>query len=253
MKIAVLLKQVPDTSIAIKIKSKLEIDQEGMTYAVNPYDEYALEEAVKLKEKTGGEVTTISIGPQRTETALRTALAIGSDKAVLIESDDNIFSYKKILDAFYNFIKDKNFDIIFTGIKAVDNDAGFVGQALATKLNIPCVYGIKSFEYIQENHSVKAGRDIPRGLQIIEVKLPAVFCAMKGLNTPRLPKLPNIMKAKRMPIEKINIQDLTNNQTKIHLEKYEIPQVIRKKNVVDFLEENITQIVKNLKETEQII
>ncbi|WCK53715.1 electron transfer flavoprotein subunit beta/FixA family protein [Aneurinibacillus sp. Ricciae_BoGa-3] len=205
MNIIVCVKQTFDTEEKIVVQNGT-ISEDGVEFIVNPYDEYAVEEAIKLRDEHGGEVTVVSIGPDRSESALRTALAMGADKAVIVNSEDiecDEYSTAKILAA---VIKDREFDLIIGGNMAVDNGSGQVGPRLAEELNIPQVITITKLDIDGGKATVE--RDVEGDVEVIEVSLPVLVTAQQGLNEPRYPSLPGIMKAKKKPMERLEIDDL---------------------------------------------
>lgn len=205
MNILVVLKQTFDTEEKIVIADG-KISEDGVEFIINPYDEYAVEEAIKLKEEHGGEVTVISVGPDRAENALRTALAMGADKAVLVD-DETLFGDEyttaKVLAAVANKV---GFDIIIGGQMAVDSGAGQGGPRLAEELGINHVSTAVKLEV--NGSSVRVERDIEGDLEVVETSLPVLITAQQGLNEPRYPSLPGIMKAKKKPLERLSADDL---------------------------------------------
>lgn len=205
MNIVVVLKQTFDTEEKIVIQNG-QISEDGVEFIINPYDEYAVEEAIKLKEEHGGEVTVISIGPDRAESALRTALAMGADKAVLVD-DESLFGDEyttaKVLAA---AAKKVGFDIIIGGQMAVDSGAGQGGPRLAEELGINHVSTAVKLEVNGTN--VRVERDIEGDLEVVETSLPILITAQQGLNEPRYPSLPGIMKAKKKPLDRLGADDL---------------------------------------------
>ncbi|MCL1894061.1 MAG: electron transfer flavoprotein subunit beta/FixA family protein [Holophagaceae bacterium] len=209
MKILVALKQVPDTESKIKIAdSACTIDQGDLKWITSPNDEYALEEAIRMKEAQGAEVIAVSIGGDKAKDVLRNALALGADGAVLLkaEATDDPLSTARALA---NFAKGKDFNIIFTGHKCYGNDNGSVGQMTAELLGLPHVHVVTKLN-ITENKFI-AEREGDAGVEIIEGNLPAVITAQRGLNEPRYANLKGIMAAKKKPIEEIDcvLEDAT--------------------------------------------
>lgn len=205
MNIYVLLKRTFDTEEKISVQDG-KINDDGVEFIINPYDEYAVEEAIKLRDEHGGEVTVITVGPERAESALRTALAMGADKAVIVDSEDieaDEYSVAKILAA---VIKDREYDIILGGNMAVDNGSGQVGPRLAEELNIAQVTTITKLDVDGGKATIE--RDVEGDVEVIEVSLPVLVTAQQGLNEPRYPSLPGIMKAKKKPMERLTIDDL---------------------------------------------
>jgi electron transfer flavoprotein beta subunit len=202
MNIIVLLKRVPDTETKIQVKpGETAISTDGVTYVINPYDEYAIEEALKIKEAKGeGEVTLLALGPDKTAEALRTGLAMGADKAVHL--NDAAFmdgDAHSIGVALAKAIKKLDCDIVLCGKQAIDNDNHQVGVVVAELLGVPHVSVITKLE-IEDGKAV-AHREIEGGSEVVEVPLPAVFTCQKGLNEPRYASLKGIMKAKKKPLE----------------------------------------------------
>ena len=209
MNIIVLLKQTFDTEEKIVIQDG-QIVEDGPEYVINPYDEYAVEEAVKLKETQGAQVTVVTLGPPRVESALRTALAMGADKAILIEDDESLnldeHSISKVLSA---AIKDRDYDLILTGSMSVDNGASQVAVRVAEELNLAHV--ATAVELTIDSDKVTVVKDVEGNSEVIEASLPLLVTAQQGLNEPRYPSLPGIMKAKKKPIERLSLDDLELN------------------------------------------
>ncbi|ERI08178.1 electron transfer flavoprotein subunit beta/FixA family protein [Aneurinibacillus aneurinilyticus] len=205
MNILVCLKQTFDTEEKIVLENGT-ISEDGVEFIMNPYDEYAVEEAITLRDEHGGEVTVITVGPERAESALRTALAMGADKAVIVDDEEihtDEYSVAKILAA---VIKDREYDIILGGNMAVDNGSGQVGPRLAEELNIAQVTTITKLSVDGGKATIE--RDVEGDTETIEVSLPVLVTAQQGLNEPRYPSLPGIMKAKKKPMERLTIDDL---------------------------------------------
>jgi electron transfer flavoprotein beta subunit len=208
MNILAVLKQTFDTEEKITIKDG-QISEDGVEFIINPYDEFAVEEAIKLKEEFGGEVTVITVGPSRAENALRTALAMGADKAVIVDDEDlfgDEYTISKVLAA---VIKERNFDIILTGNTSIDNGAGQTGPRLAEELGIAHVSTITKLTV--EGSTATVVRDVEGDSEVLEVSLPLLVTAQQGLNEPRYPSLPGIMKAKKKPLERLSADDLNLN------------------------------------------
>ncbi|MEN6565356.1 MAG: electron transfer flavoprotein subunit beta/FixA family protein [Veillonellales bacterium] len=214
MHIIVYIKQTFDTEAQIAVDSNGKIDSNGVHFVVNPYDEYAIEEGVRLKEKFGGDVTVITMGGSRAQDALRTALAMGADKAVLIddsalEKTDEWVTANVLTQA----VASLPYDVIFTGRMAIDDGSGQVGVRVAENLHIPSVTNAVKIE-INEKSAVVT-QEIDGGTASLEVSLPAVFTAQKGLNDPRYPSVAGMMKAKRKELKKISLTDLGLEKEKL--------------------------------------
>ena len=210
MNIIVCLKQVPDTETQIKVGSDgKSIATDDIKWVMNPYDEYGVEEALRIKEKFGGEVTVVGLGPKRVTESIRTALAMGADKGILIsdealEGSDSLAVAKALAAA----IKELDYDLIFSGQRGVDDDMGVVGANIAELLDIPQLSVIDKVEVAEDGKSVKVNRPIEGSILVIESPLPALITAQKGLNEPRYASLPGIMKAKKKPFDEKTLSDL---------------------------------------------
>ncbi|GAA4714862.1 electron transfer flavoprotein subunit beta/FixA family protein [Brevibacillus fulvus] len=212
MDILVLMKQTFDTEEKIVLQSGA-VSEEGVQFIINPYDEYAIEEAVKLKEEFGGQVTLLTVGPKRTEEAIRTALAMGADQAVRIDPGDeplDEFGLSKILAA---AIRGRKYDLILGGNMAIDTGSGQVALRVAEELEIPHVSAITKLT-LQEKTAI-VERDVEGDVEVVEVGLPFLATAQQGLNEPRYPSLPGIMKAKKKPLEQLTIADLALSEDEL--------------------------------------
>jgi electron transfer flavoprotein beta subunit len=199
----VCLKQTFDTEEKIKLENGKVVEDDA-NWIINPYDEYAVEEALQLREQFGGEVTVITIGPERVETAVRHALAMGADQAVIIsgvEGDETV-----IAGALTGYLKDKQIDLILSGNQSIDNGAGQVGVRLAEALKIPHVTSVVQLTI--EQNQVHLERDVEGDIYKIDAKLPLLITCQQGLNNPRYPSLPGIMKAKKKPIDTIHADQI---------------------------------------------
>ncbi len=207
MNIYVLLKRTFDTEEKISISGG-QINEDGAEFIINPYDEYAVEEAIQVRDEHGGEVTVISVGTEEAEKQLRTALAMGADKAVLINTEDDVeagdqFTTAKILS---EYLKDKEADLILAGNVAIDGGSGQVGPRVAELLDIPYITTITKLDISGTTATIV--RDVEGDSEVIETSLPLLATAQQGLNEPRYPSLPGIMKAKKKPLEELELDDL---------------------------------------------
>lgn len=199
MKIAVCVSHVPDTATKINIGSDGKtIDPNGVTYIVNPYDEFAIEEALKTKEKLGGEVVVISVGNDANKETLRKALAMGADSAVLLKDENQRDSFG-IAKALTEEIKSQNAELVFFGKQSVDYDNSITGQLTAELINYNSVSVVVNLNI--DGNKITAEREIEGGKEVVETSLPAVITAQKGLNEPRYASLKGIMAAKKKTIE----------------------------------------------------
>lgn len=201
MHIVACVKQVPDTETLIRVKPDGSgIEESGIKWVMNPYDEFGVEEALRLREKHGGDVTVVSVGPARVVDTIRTALAMGAERGIHIDNPSS-----EMADAYTTatalaaVIKDIPHDIIFCGQRAIDDDSGQVGSILAELLNIPQLTIVTKVDV--EDKTVRVVKPIEGAQLLIESTLPCVITTQKGLNEPRYASLPGIMKAKKKPID----------------------------------------------------
>lgn len=215
MKIAVCVKQVPDSETRINLAAPSPtLDESGFTRVLNPYDAFAVEEAVKIKEARSAahlgddEVVAITVGTDTVKEMLKKdCLAVGCDKAIIITdpalegADDNA-----IATVMAAAVKNGEYDLVLTGLKTIDDDSGQLGVLMAEKLDIAHVSTITKLDLGDGN--LTAEREIEGGKEVVEATLPAVLTCQKGLNVPRLPSLPNIMKAGMKPMNTVSCADL---------------------------------------------
>jgi electron transfer flavoprotein beta subunit len=199
MKIAVCINHVPDTETRIKVgPDNLSIDRTGVNFMMSPYDEIAVEEGLRMRDKFKGDVTVISLGGDKHKETLRKALAMGVDKAVLLKDEAERDSYG-VAKGLTEELKAMAPDAILFGKQSIDYDDAQVGTLVAAMLDLPSVAVVVKID-IQDG-KVVCQREIEGGHETVETKLPAVFMAQKGLNEPRYPSLKGIMAAKNKPIE----------------------------------------------------
>lgn len=205
----VCLKEVPDTETRIEIRDG-QIVEEGIQYVVNPYDEYALEEALKWQEQLGGKVTLLTVGPERARESILKGLAMGADEVYHLSDpaflDGDAYATAQALAAAIQKLGE--YDIIFCGKQAVDDDSAAVGIMLAQMLDLPHVSVVTSLEIDAEAKSAKAEREIEGGKEVVELSLPAVITAQKGLNEPRYPSFRGIRQARRKPFNQWTLADV---------------------------------------------
>ena len=199
MKLVACINHVPDTTAKINIGvDGKSIDKTGVGFIINPYDEIAVEECLRLKEKNGGEVIAVSLGGDVHKETLRKALAMGVDKAVLLK-DETLRDSFSVARALADYIKEVSPDAVFFGKQSIDGDDAAVGSMVAEMLELPSVSVVVKLEIT--DGKVIAEREIEGGHEKVETRLPAVFTAQKGLNEPRYPSLKGIMAAKSKSIE----------------------------------------------------
>jgi electron transfer flavoprotein beta subunit len=198
MNIVVCINHVPDTETRVKVgPDGISIDRTGVNYMLNPYDEFAVEEALRLKEKFGGELTVMSLGGDAHKETLRKALAMGVEKAVLLK-DESIRDSFAVAKALADELQQMSPDVILFGKQSIDYDDAQVGTIVAELLGLPSVAVVVKLEI--KDGQATCEREIEGGHEVVETKLPAVFLAQKGLNDPRYPSLKGIMAAKTKPI-----------------------------------------------------
>lgn len=211
MKLLVCIKQVPDLESRFKANAEgVWYNETDLAFRMNEYDEYAVEQAVQLREKLGDgcELTVLSIGPDRVVEAIKKSLAMGCDNAVHIQ--DSAASSKdpwQIASIIATYAKDKGFDVIFTGMQSQDRGSAQVGVTVAEQLGLACTTTIIGFDY--DNGTITAKRELEGGIKAaVKLKTPALVTCQLGLNVPRYPTLPNIMKAKKKEVTAIAVGDL---------------------------------------------
>ena len=206
MNVIVCIKRVPDTEARIRIDgSGSSIESSGIKYDMSPYDAFAVEAAIRLKESLQGEgdVSVMTLGDSSSGETLRKALAMGADRAVLLNGEvslDGLATAKALVAE----LEGSEADLFLFGIKAADDDQQQVGQMVAVLSGRPCVSGVSSFEI--DGQTARCKREVEGGSEIVEVDLPAVLCITKGSNEPRLPALKGIMAAKKKPLEERHAQ-----------------------------------------------
>lgn len=210
MKILICIKQVPDMESRFKLNAAgTWYSDQDLAWRMNEYDEYAVEQAIQLREQNGeAEVVVLSVGSDRVKETMKKALAMGADRGVHIQDDA---SYEKdpfqIASAIAAYAGEQNFDVIFTGMQSQDRGSAQVGVLLAGLLGMPAVTTIVGFDYDGSKATVR--RELEGGLKsVIKLAFPALFTCQLGLNTPRYPTLPNIMKAKRKELVSLPVADL---------------------------------------------
>lgn len=226
MNIYVCIKQVPDTETKIKLTGDSQsIDTAGVKWIISPYDEFAIEEALRLREKNAGsQVTVLSAGPVRVVEAIRTALAMGADNGIHIEISENADSNLTAKALAGALKKETKVDIVFSGKEAIDDGAAQVSQLIGHYFDIPFVTVALQVEY--GGTSIKCKREIEGGaFEMLETSLPALVAAQKGMNEPRYASLPNIMKAKKKEIKALKMADVgaSDADLKIRHKNFQLP------------------------------
>ncbi len=249
MKILVPIKRVVDYNVKVRpLSDNSNVDLNNVKMAVNPFCEIALEEAVRLKESgKATEVIAVSVGKSDSQEQLRTALALGADRAVLVETDSLLepLGISKVLQ---KVIEDEKPEIVILGKQAIDGDNNQTGQMLGALLDYP--QATNASEIILEDSSVKVTREIDGGLQTLELTIPAIITTDLRLNEPRYASLPNIMKAKKKELNVISVNDLgIDINPRTELLSVELPP----SREAGIIVENIDELVDKLKNEAKVI
>ncbi len=246
MKILVCIAKVPDTTAKISFTDNdTAFDASGVQFIMNPYDEwYALVRALELTEGGKGETTVINVGPASNDAIIRKALAIGADKAVRINTDPQ--SAREAASAIADYAKDKGFDLILTGKETIDYNGSELGAMLAELLDQPFISYASHLDATEATATVK--RDIEGGVEQLEVDLPAVISAAKGLAEQRIPNMRGIMMAKRKPLE---VVEAANTSAKVKAVKYSLPADKGSVKLIDA--DDMDELVRLLHEEAKVI
>jgi len=207
VEIIVLVKQVPDVALNIKVKDG-NVVEEGLSYVISSWDETALEAALQITEEIGGEVTLLTVGPEKASESLRKGLAMGAHKAIHVKYDEakntDSFAYAKILQ---KVISERKFDLILSGRQSQDTDAGLTAPMLAEFLDLPQVTNIIRFSDISDQ-KITLYRKGDHATEVVEMILPGLVTVNDSLNEPRLASMRGIMMAKKKPLEELNLNDI---------------------------------------------
>jgi electron transfer flavoprotein beta subunit len=225
MKLLVCIKQVPDMESKFRIGADgLWYERSDLAWRMNEYDEYGVEQAVQLKEQTGADLTVLCIGPDQVKETMKKALAMGCDRGVhIVDNNSQLKDPFEIASMIAEYAGDKAFDLIFTGMQSQDRGSAQVGVMVAELLSLPAVTTIVDFAFAGDKITVK--RELEGGVRArVETSLPALVTCQLGLNTPRYPTLPNIMKAKKKELLTIVAGDLRQAGALQETVKIEFPQ-----------------------------
>ncbi len=258
MKIVVCLKQVPDTETKLKLHPDgTGIEDAGVKWIVNPYDEFAIEESLRMREKlSGSTVYAMTLGPKsRCVEALRTALAMGVDEGVVLDCTDPLDSFATAKALASGVQKLGDVQYVLTGRLAIDDNSSSVAQMMAQHLKWPHATVISKIEY--GDNVLTLEREIEGGSkEVFTVKGPAVIAANKGLNTPRYASLPGIMKAKKKPIQEWSMADVgySPDDIKIRLKNFRLPpEKPPVKMLSGDVETQVRELIRNLRETSKVL
>lgn len=249
MNIAVCIKRVPDTETRVRVADGgTTIATDGVKYVVSPYDEFAVEAALRLREAAGkGEVTVFSLGDASSQETLRSALAMGADKAVLLNGAvamDGLATAKSLADA----LRDIDARLILFGVKAADGDQQQVGPMVATLLDLPCATNVGNFEV--KGDTVECQRGIDGGVEVVELPLPAVITVTKGAFEPRYASLKGIMAAKRKPLEEV---EPTPQESRLTVDQLSLPPERTAGRIVGEGADAVPELVRILREEAGVV
>ncbi|MGB2328755.1 MAG: electron transfer flavoprotein subunit beta/FixA family protein [Gammaproteobacteria bacterium] len=249
MKILVPIKRVVDYNVKVRpLADNSDVDLNNVKMSVNPFCEIALEEAVRIKESgKATEVIAITVGKTESQEQLRTALALGADRAILVESDD-LLEPLALAKTLAKVVDEENPDLIILGKQAIDGDNNQTGQMLASLLDLP--QATNASELIIEDGSVSVTREIDGGLQTLKLSVPAIVTTDLRLNEPRYASLPNIMKAKKKELKVVSLNDLgVDSSPRTEILKVELPEA----RAAGVMVETVDELVDKLKNEAKVI
>jgi electron transfer flavoprotein beta subunit len=246
MKILVCVSKTPETTAKIAFKDdNTAFDTQGVQFIMNPYDEwYALVRALELKEAQGGSVTIINVGPASNDTVIRKGLAIGADDAVRINLDPK--SAMNVAQQIANYAKEESYDIVFLGKETIDYNGSEVGAMVAEFLDAPFISYASKMD--MEGNTATIARDIEGGTEVVEVDIPFVVSAAKGLAEQRIPNMRGIMMAKRKPLKVVDPIDVSDLSTAV---QYELPPAKSAVKLID--PSDMDELVRLLHEEAKVI
>lgn len=245
----VCIKRVPDTEARIRIADDgRSIDPSGVKFIMSPYDEFAVEAALRVREAAGtGEVTVVSVGDASAAETLRAALAMGADRAVLLKAEvpaDGLVTAKILARE----LEGRDAPLVLFGVKAVDDDQQQVGAMVATLLGRPCATGVGEFEL--GDGSVTCHREVEGGIEVVELRLPAVITITKGKYEPRYASLKGIMAAKKKPLEE---REVELPEARLRVERLEYPPERPAGRIVGEGPEAVPELVRLLREEAKVL
>ncbi len=249
MNIIVCVKQVPDTEARVQIAGNgTSIDTSDINFILNPFDEFAVEEALRTREKLGGQVTVISLGDESAAGVIRTALAMGADQGLLLKTDRWCDDPLQVARALAAEIAAGEFDVVFFGKQAVGNDHGQVGILVAELIGVPGVSMVSELEITRDG--VRGKREIEGGAEVFECGLPAVITTQKGLNEPRYASLKGRMAAKKKTIEE---KEITPAEPVLAVEALNYPPQRERGRILGEGTEAVPELVRCLREEAKVI
>jgi electron transfer flavoprotein beta subunit len=249
MNVLVCVSRVPDTATRIAVASSGKaIDTNAVKYILNPYDEFAIEEGLRLVEKNGGEVTVITVGTEANIEVLRNALAMGAEKAILVKTANDEFDSYFVANSIANVVKELNPEIVLLGRQSIDYDSYQITSLVGELADLPSISVVSKLDI--NGNNVTAERDIEGGKEVLETTLPCVISVQKGINEPRFPKLPQIMKAKQKPID---TRDGGSTSNLVEIVGMDIPSKARVGKILGDSDVDIQELVRLLREEAKVI
>ena len=250
LKIAICMRQVPDTATRVKISSTgKSLDTSNIQYVINPYEEYALEEAIRIKEKLlDTQITILTLGPPRVLNSITKALAVGADDAIHLQGEDEDMDSHSIAMVLAEELKQHNFNLILFGKKSVEDDNHQIGPMVAEILGIPCISSCTNYEL--EDNSIVAQREIEGAIEVFETTLPSVITQEKGPHELRYPSLKDLMSAKTKPISSKIIEAQEN---RVNIMGFEYPSPRPTGKIVGLGEDAVPELVRLLREDANVI
>jgi electron transfer flavoprotein beta subunit len=250
LEIFVLMKRVPDTESQIEItEDKNSIELGDLNYIINPYDEYAIEAALQIKENSEATVTLLTVGEDGSQATIRKGLAMGADKAVFLHVEKDLLDPRQTAHVLHAYLADKQVDLILGGKQGVDYDNGSTAVMLATMLGLPSISSICSLE--SSGSSLKLGRETENGLEIYEIEMPCLLTADKGLNEPRYASLKGIMMAKRKPLE--TVECAVDKSAKFAVEEISYPESRPAGRIIGEGAAAVPELLKLLKDEAKVL
>lgn len=249
MKIIVCVSLVPDSTTKVKVsETKKSIDENGVSFILNPYDEFAVEEALRLKEKNGGEVIAVSFGTDKAKEAIKKSFQMGAEKGVLIKTASNEFDSYTVAKNLAEYLKSQSADIILFGKQSIDFDGLLIPSMVAEFLNLPSISIVVKLDI--DGNKVVAEREVEGGKEVIESSMPVIIGAQKGINEPRYPNLKSIMAAKSKPIEEIPASYEGN---KVEILEMKLPPSKASGKIFTNGKDDVPELVRLLREEAKVI
>lgn len=249
MKVAVCVREVPDTEAYIKIDaSQKHIVDSNITFVMNPYDEYAVEEALKLQESVGAETVAVCPGTERADEVLRSAIAMGVQSAVRVNAPETVWDGLATAELLAPALKETAFDLLILGKEAIDDGAQHLGPMLGELLDLPCISLVTKLDVA--DGKVTAERESSEGVEVVEAAMPCIVTAQKGLNEPRYPSLRGKMAAKKAVID---VKEGSAGEVRLEITGLEYPPARGEAQVVGEGVEAVPELVRLLREEAKVI